>query len=164
MGNEKLTINYSLICDQFMEELHEFSKSTKELQLVGCLLHLQSSNEPCQYCAASIVCEFHSRTDENFVNRCKLYIKETNPSVKEPFFVTLFSYSRELSNETSQWRLPGVSAGKCQIAELGQYLEGRLDLEKVIRNSILPLWRIPPNVSYSNALPVEKSKDHVLLL
>ena len=146
---------------QELDEWKEACKSVEDFEILGCILHIFSTNEFCQFCGASIVCEFHERKD-NFVQRCKAQMSKTK-NKEDVFFVALASWDESLGDSKHELRPPGTNQisrppSEEEITKIrgqkGKNEASIMCLDAIIRNQALPLKHIAPSDKSSKVLTV----------
>lgn len=144
---------------QQLDGWKEACKSVEDFEILGCILHIFSTNEFCQFCGASIVCEFHERKD-NFVQRCKAQMSKTK-NKEDVFFVALASWDESLGDSKRELRPPGTNQicrppSEEEITKIrgrkGKDEASIMSLDAIIRNQALPLKHIAPSDKTSKVL------------
>ena len=122
----------------------ELSRNVAKLLPLGCILHIHSTNECCDYCATSLFYEFNI-SRKNSINDLRDFMKSEQEEISktvgkswqapfEPFFNIAISYSKDLDNNNLHVLRP-----KGAFTSLGgEEQDGLISLDK----DILPFKKI----------------------
>ncbi len=131
-------------------ELAKAVKETIPLKEICCIIHIFSTHEPCQFCAASLFHELY-KEDDNFVTRLK---KSTNLT---PFVFFLISYGEPLSQKHDD-PYPLRPQGITQSVFYRSSDETFIDLDDISKNKILPLMELKKDKTASNEWTIVDEK------